>query len=123
MALRPVDLLPLWGLLLQAVQPGVPQGDGAAAVQGHNGHGRVIQHGLDPPLGGVHCFGDSPGNLRHGQAVIRVPKFGIDLRQLRLSGGHSGAGVFQARRKFSSCHVISAPSFDKINKFWKTSLF
>ena len=40
------------------------QGDGAAAVQGHNGHGRVIQHGLDPPLGGVHCFGDSPGNLR-----------------------------------------------------------
>ena len=31
---RHVDLLPLWGLLLQAVQPGVPQRDSAAPRSG-----------------------------------------------------------------------------------------
>ena len=47
---RRIDLIPLGGLLLETIQPGVPQGDGTAAVQDHDSHGRIVQHGLDAAL-------------------------------------------------------------------------
>ena len=107
---RHVDLLPLGGGLLHAVQPGVPQRDGAAPVQGHDGGGRVVQHGLNPAVGLVHRVGDGLGDLGHGQPVVGVAEFGVDLRQLLLGGDHRRAGLFQPGGKLFFCHLLSPPS-------------
>src|SRR5699024_6417633 len=76
----------------------------AAAVQGHDRHGRVVQHGLDAAVRLVHRLGDGPGDLGHGQAVVRVAEFGVDLRQLLLGSDDRGTGVLQPGGQVRFCH-------------------
>ena len=107
---RHIHLVPGGSGLLQPVQPGVPERNRAAAVEHHNGHGRVVQHGLDAVLRFLHCLGNGSGNFAHGQAVVCVAEPGVDLREHGLSGCDLGAGVRQTRGKFRFLHC-GTPSF------------
>ena len=60
--------VPLWNTWLDGMQEEAPEGHGAAAVEGHHGHGRVVQHGLDAAVGRRHRLGDG---LRDLEMCIR----------------------------------------------------
>ena len=99
-------LRPFRGGLLQPVQPGVPQGNCAAAVYHHHRHGRIIQHGLYAALAFLCRALNGPGYPAHGDAMVRIPKAGVYLRKLALGAYHGLAGVFESLREFRFCHSL-----------------
>ena len=118
-----VYLVSYRGILLQSVQPGVPQGDGAAAVQRHNRHSRIVQHGLNTPLRLLHRLVDGFCDFRHGQAVVGVAEAGVNLGQLPLRRHDRRAAMLQSGGKFGFCHCIHLLSHVKSVNFVRIRIF
>ena len=104
-----IHRIALGRLLLQAVEPGVPQGHRASAVENHDLHSNIVEHLLNAALRRINRAFDGIGYFAHSEPMVGIAKMRVDFSQLVLRRAHLRTRVLQAYGQFVLCNHVGSP--------------